>query len=68
MVPFIKDTYIMKAGMDLESKYGQTMQSTKVNGERIKPTEEESSGTQMVTFTKENGKTTKLMATEYTFM
>ena len=51
-----------------EFKFGLITPSTKENGERIKPMEEESSGMLTVTSTKENGKTTKLMATESTFM
>ena len=58
-----KDTCIMKADTVLESRYGLITLNTKVNGERTKPTDVESSGTQMVTSTRESGKMTKLMAT-----
>jgi hypothetical protein len=54
----------MKCVMDLESKYGLIMQNMRVKGEKIKPTEEESSGMLTVISMKVNGRTTKPTATE----
>ena len=53
----------MKCAMDLASKSGQTMQSTKGNGGKIRPTVKESFGMQMEIFTKENGRMTRPMDT-----
>ena len=59
-----KGTCLMKCVMDLEFKYGLIMQNMRVNGEKIKPTEEESSGMLTVISMKVNGRTTKPTATE----
>lgn len=55
---------LMKCVMDLESKYGLIMQNMRVNGEKIKPMEEESSGMLTVISMKVSGRTTKPTATE----
>ena len=48
-------------------KSGLIMQSMRVNGEKTKLMEEESSGMLMEISMKANGKTTKLMDTVFTF-
>jgi hypothetical protein len=58
----------MKCAMDLASKYGLIMQNTRVNGEKIKPTGEESSGTLTETSMKVNGRMIKLTAMEFISM
>ena len=52
--------------MDQESKSGRIMPSMRENGEKIKPTGEESSGMLTVTFTKVNGKMIRLTDMEST--
>ena len=47
-------------------KSGLIMQNTRVNGEKTKQMEEVNFGTQMAISTKENGKMTKPMDTEFT--
>jgi hypothetical protein len=54
----------MKCVMDLVFKYGLIMQNMRVNGEKTKPTGEESFGTLTETSMKVNGRTTKLTAME----
>ena len=56
----------MKCAMGQESKFGQIMPSMRENGEKIKPTGEESFGMLTVIFMKVNGKMTKLMDMEST--
>ena len=49
----------MKCVMVPASRSGQTMRSTKVNGEKIRPTVKESFGMQMEIYMKENGRMTR---------
>ena len=56
----------MRCAMGQESKFGQIMPSMRENGEKIKPTGEESSGMLTVTFTKVNGKMIRLTDMEST--
>lgn len=50
------------------SKYGQTGPSTKDFGRITKPMERESSGMLMGTYSMDNGRKTRRMASEYTLM
>lgn len=54
--------------MVLVLKFGQTVPNTKVSGATTKPTERANSGMPMATCMKVIGKTTRLTATESTFM
>ena len=54
--------------MDQVSKFGQMVQSTKVNGDTIKLMAKESSGMLMVTYMKATGKKTRLTVSASTFM
>ena len=54
--------------MVLEFRYGQMVQSTKVNGKTIKPMAKVNFGMQMEMFMKETGKMIRQMASESTFM
>ena len=60
----IKGTCLMKCVMDLEFKYGLIMQNMRENGEKIKLTGEESSGTLTEISMKVNGRMTKPTAME----
>ena len=54
-VQSIKDICLMKCVMDLESKFGLIMQNMRANGEKIRPMDEENSGTLTVTLMKAIG-------------
>ena len=58
----------MKCVMDLVSKFGQTTQSMKVNGGKIRLMEKESFGMLMEIYMKENGRMIRRTDTGYIFM
>ena len=65
---YIEGNGKMKTDMVTECKFGLMEQSMKVTGKKIKPMARVNFGMQMVMFLTEIGKTTKLMAMEFTLM